>query len=436
MFSPKYEGEGIGSAPAPCMSGMEYHPSVRYPPGVSNRSQISAVPPPPLRDGLVKQWMLKPGIDFFNHGSFGALPRAVFDAQNAWRLRLEAEPIELIGRRCEDLVREAKKPVGEWLGMNESDFGLVTNATEGVNAALQSLSLAPGDELLATSHVYNAVRQAMRHTARRAGAEYCEVKIPLPLRSPGGITETVLGALTSRTRVLVIDHVTSPTGLVFPVEQIIAGCMNRKNPVDVLVDGAHVPGMLPLNVGKLGAAYYAANLHKWVCAPKGSAFLWVRPDLQPAVHPAVISHHLGEGFSREFGWQGTRDLSSWFTIPRAMEFMAELGWERVMDHNHRMAAWAHRMLVERWKVEPISPLDGSMLGSTATVRLPDPLDGMDAAQSAALQQRLYSEFGIEVPLVWNEGWTLRVSCQVYNTAAQYERLAEVIETIARTSAKG
>jgi isopenicillin-N epimerase len=401
---------------------------------VNERNHIFAQPPSPLRDGLAREWMLKGGIDFFNHGSFGAVPRAVFEAQSAWRVKLESEPIELIGRRWEDLVREAKRPVGAWLGMSENDFGLVTNATEGVNAALQSLSLSTGDELLATSHVYNAVRQAMRHTARRAGAEYREVKIPLPVRSTGEITETVLGALTPRTRVLVIDHITSPTALVFPVQQIIEGCANRKNPVDVLVDGAHAPGMVPLDVGKLGAAYYAANLHKWVCAPKGSAFLWVRPDLQPAVHPAVISHHWGEGFAREFGWQGTRDLSAWLTIPRAMQFMADLGWGRVMGHNHHMAAWAHRMLVERWKVEPISPLDGSMLGSTATVRLPAPLAAMDAAQSAALQQRLYTEFGIEVPLVWNEGWTLRVSCQVYNSAAQYERLAGVIESIARSRA--
>ena len=226
-----------------------------------------------------------------------------------------------------------------------------------------------------------------------------------------------------------VDHVTSPTALVFPVEKIIAGC--RARGVDVLVDGAHAPGMLDLNVERLGAAYYAGNLHKWPCAPKGSAFLWMRRDRQADVHPLVLSHHLGEGFAREFGWQGTRDLSAWLTLPRALAFMADLGWDHVRRHNHDLAAWAHRLLCDRWRVEPLSPTDGALLGSMAAVPLPPPLNRMTEAEGLALQQRLYTEHRVEVPLMsWNGRWLLRVSCQVYNAPVQYERLAELVSRLA------
>jgi isopenicillin-N epimerase len=373
--------------------------------------------------------MLKEGITFLNHGSFGAVPRVVFEAHNEWRRRIEAEPVELLGRRNFELIAQAKRPVAQWLGMNDADFGFVTNATEGINAVLRSLNLNAGDELVTTNHVYHAVRQAMRLTARRAGAVVKEVAVNVPVESAEQIVAAVLDGLTPRTRLVVIDHVTSPTALVFPVEEIIAGCTSRG--VDVLVDGAHAPGMVPLNVEKLGSAYYAANLHKWVCAPKGSAFLWVRPDRKKDVHPAVVSHFLDEGFSREFGWQGTRDIGSWLTVPTALEFMGELGWDRVMDHNHRMALWAHELLCRKWGVKPMSPLDGSLLGSMATVSLPPPLEALSVEQCEALQQRLYSEFGIEVPLMrWNGRVCLRVSCQVYNSPAEYERVAEVVGIVA------
>lgn len=375
--------------------------------------------------------MLKDGISFLNHGSFGATPRAVFEAQNDWRRRIEAEPVEILGRRNAALVETAKEPVGKLLGMSPANFGFVTNATEGINAVLRSLALSPDDELLTTDHVYHAVRQAMRLTARRSGATVREVAVALPVASAGRITDTVLNAISPKTRLLLIDHVTSPTGLVFPVEQIVAECTKRG--VDVLIDGAHAPGMVRLDVEKLGATYYAANLHKWVCAPKGSAFVWVRPDRQREVHPTVVSHFLDEGFTREFGWQGTRDISAWLTVPPAIQFMSELGWDRVIDHNHRLASWAHRYLCEKFGVAPLSPLDGSLLGSTASVMLPSPLDRLTLKEVEALQQRMYSEFGFEVPLMrWNDRVMLRVSCQVYNQPEEYERLAATILKIAAT----
>ena len=382
-------------------------------------------PPSPLAPKLKSQWLLDEKIVFLNHGSFGATPRCVFVEQTRWRLKIEAEPIEMLGRRVPELLDVVKQTVGQWLGMRQSDFGFVTNATEGINAVLRSMPLRPEDELVTTNHVYHAVRQAMRYAAGRAGAGYREIEVPLPVESAKQVADRVLNGLSPRTRLLIIDHITSPTALIFPVEQIVAGCAERG--VDVMVDGAHAPGMLPLDVSRLGAAYYAGNLHKWACAPKGSGFLWVRSDRQADVHPLVISHHLGEGLAREFSWQGTRDISAWLSIPRAIQFMSDLGWDQVMSHNRAMARWAGRMLVDRWKVEPIAPTDGSMTGSMVTVPLPDSVDASNEAKVRSLQQRLYDEHHIEAPLMhWGGRSFIRPCCQVYNAPVDYERLGDAI----------
>ena len=309
--------------------------------------------------------------------------------------------------------------------MSESDFGFVTNATEGVNAVLRSMPLRPEDELVTTNHVYHAVRQAMKYAAGRTGAGYREIDVPLPVESAKQVADRVLNGLSPRTRLLVIDHITSPTALIFPVEQIVAGC--AAHGVDVLIDGAHAPGMLPLDVSRLGAAYYAGNLHKWACAPKGSGFLWVRPDRQADVHPLVISHYLGEGFAREFSWQGTRDISAWLSIPRALQFMSDLGWDQVMSHNRAMARWAGWMLSERWDVQPIAPTDGSMSGSMVTVPLPESIDASNDEKVQSFQQWLYDEHHIEAPLMrWGGRSFIRPCCQVYNAPDDYVRLGDAI----------
>jgi isopenicillin-N epimerase len=386
------------------------------------------IPPPVFRENIRSEWMLRPDIAFLNHGSFGAVPRCVFEEQERWRRRIEAEPVELLGRRCRDLLDESKGVIGQWLGMAPEDFGFVTNATEGINAVLRSLQFRPEDELVTTTHVYNAVRQTMRHVAQQTGAGYREIDIPLPLHSARQIVDAVAGGLSARTKMLVIDHITSPTGLVFPVEAIAAVCAQRG--IDVLIDGAHAPGMLPLNVPGVGAAYYAGNLHKWTCAPKGAGFLWVRPDRQAGIHPAVVSHDWGSGLAAEFNWQGTRDISAWLSVPRAMAFMAELGWEKVQAHNHALAVWAHQMLQKAWEVEPVSPLDGQLLGSMATLNMPGWLPAMNDAQAPAVQHSLYVQHGIEVPLFsWGGQWRLRVSCQVYNHPEEYEKLGKAIREV-------
>jgi isopenicillin-N epimerase len=385
--------------------------------------------PAPLGDDLRSQWMLRDDVIFLNHGSFGAVPRSVLAEQDRWRRRLESEPIELLGRRQAELIAVAKEPLSAFLHMRPDDFGLVTNATEGINAVLGSLRFSPGDELLTTSHVYNAVRQAMRHVAGRNDASYREIPVPTPVESAAQIAQTIADAIGDRTRLLVIDHITSPTALLFPVEPIAAACAARG--VELLVDGAHAPGMLDLDVPATGATYYAGNLHKWSCAPKGCAFLWVAPHRQADIHPCIISHMYGQGLAAEFGWQGTRDASGWLTIPAALRFMSDIGWERIRQHNHALAVWAHAMLCQRFGVPPLSPIDGSLLGATATVRLPPPLADMNDDQAKALQQSLYTDHRIEVPLVaWQGAHHLRVSCQVHNRPDDYHRLAEVISAVA------
>jgi isopenicillin-N epimerase len=369
-------------------------------------------------------------VVFLNHGSFGATPRAVLEAQTAWRRQLEANPVEFLDQRGRTEMEKAKQVVGGFVGAQPQDFGFVTNATEGINAVLRSLRFAPGDELVSTNHVYNAIRQTMRYVARETGAKPVEVEIPLPIRSGDEVADAITGALGDRTRLVVLDHITSPTAVVFPVERICALCAERG--IDVLIDGAHAPGMIDLDIERLGAAYFAGNLHKWVCGPKGAAFLWVRPDKQPGIHPNTISHFLDEGLPAEFGWQGTRDVTAWLGAADAIRFMDRtLGWDRIRRHNHQLAVWVQALWCRRWGesggcgAEPATPLDGSMLGSMATVALP--LQARQRFESPeALQARLFEAHCIEIPIIdWSGRWWIRASCQVYNTPDQYEHAADV-----------
>jgi isopenicillin-N epimerase len=378
-----------------------------------------------LGTGLLSHWELDPSVVFLNHGCFGAAPRAVLESQAAWQRRIEARPIELLERRRAELLAGAKKAVGGFLGARPQDFGFVTNATGGANAVLRSLRFAPDDELVTTNHVYNAIRQTMRYVAEQAGARYIEVPIPLPVSSGDDVVHAIAAALGDRTRLLVVDHITSPTAVVFPIERILAICARRG--IDVLIDGAHTPGMIEVNLEGLGAAYFTGNLHKWACAPKGAAFLWVRPDKQPGIHPTTISHFLDEGLASEFAWQGTRDITAWLCAAEAIEFMERsFGWQRVRRHNHELAVWVQSLLCRRWEVEPSTPQDGSMLGSMATVPLPP--QARQAFESVeALHAQLWERHRIEVAAIdWGDRWWIRPSCQVYNTPDQYERLADAV----------
>jgi isopenicillin-N epimerase len=379
--------------------------------------------PAPLGDNLIQQWALDSSYTFLNHGCFGARARTVLEKQ--WKLRLdfESRPVDWLDRQRTDLIDQAKIVPGKFLGMTPANFGFVSNATAGINAVLRSLHLEPGDELLTTDHVYNAVRQTMKHVAEEHDAKYIEAAIPLPLHSPHDVTLAIQKALSKKTKLLVVDHVTSPTALVFPVQAIVQLCKTRG--ITVLVDGAHAPGMLPLNVEQLDADYYAGNLHKWVCAPPGAGFVWARADRQTGLHPPTISHFRKEGFTSEFNWQATRDISPWLCATVSIEFMQQFGWDRVMRHNHQMATWVQAMLCQKWDVKPASPIDGSMLGSMATVELPAQDVLRDRFKEILkLRDVLYEVHRIEVPIVdWGGKWWTRPCCQIYNTPDQFERLA-------------
>lgn len=363
------------------------------------------------------EWELRPDVAFLNHGSFGAVPRRVSACQERWRKRIEAEPVEYLGRRMPGLVEEAKRPVAKLLGMKVEDFGLVTNATEGVNAVLRSLRFERDDELLTTDHVYNAVYKAMLNVAEMAGARVIKAPVALPVVGAEQVVEAVMSRVTDRTKLVVIDHATSPTALIFPVERIVKLCAARG--VDVLVDGAHAPGMLPLDIESIGAAYYAGNLHKWVCAPRGCGFIWVRKDRRELIHPCVVSHDYGNGLQKEFNWQGTRDFTAWLALPAAVSFLTELGWDEVRRHNHNLAKWGRQLIEERLSAAPIAPT--KMMGSMGAVLLPRGIDGMK------LQQPLYDQFRIEAPFMVNEGLHfVRVSAHLYNRPEDYERLADAL----------
>lgn len=377
---------------------------------------------------------------FLNHGSFGACPTAVLDAQSEWRARMEREPVLFLHRELEHHLDAARASLGEFLGADPDDLAFVTNATVGVNTVLRSLRLAPGDEVVTTDHEYNACRNALDSVAASAGARVVQAQIPFPGCTPDGVVDAIAAVLSPRTRLVLIDHVTSPTGLVFPVERVIA--IARTRGIDVLVDGAHAPGMLDLDLGTLGAAYYTGNCHKWLCAPKGAAFLWVRRDLQAQVRPLVISHGANSPrtdrsrFRLEFDFVGTGDYTPFLTVPTALTTMAGIvtgGFPALRAHNHALTCYGRDVLCRVLGIAAPAP-DG-MLGSLAAVPLPDadapalPPLGLDP-----LQVRLFDEHAIEVPVpAWprRPKRLLRISAQAYNTRAQYDHLAAALETCLR-----
>jgi isopenicillin-N epimerase len=307
-----------------------------------------------------------------------------------------------------------------------------------VNAVVRSFKLRRGDELLTTAHDYNACRNVLVEATRRAGAKLAVAQIPFPLSSTDEVAEAILAAVTPRTRLAMIDHVTSNTAVVFPLARIIRELEQRG--VDTLVDGAHAPGMLPLNLKRLQPAYYTGNLHKWVCAPKGAAFLWARADKQRELQPAVISHGNNRprpghnGFQDRFDWAGTIDPTPWFCVPEAIRWLGRLlpgGWRELRKRNHALAVQARRLLCQRLEVEP--PCPEKMLGSMAAIPLPERFQGVPRSGKIDSEQlRLYDKFGIEVPCfrVGNPAKRFfRISAQIYNSLADYERLAEALQQV-------
>ena len=379
-------------------------------------------------------WPLDPGIVFLNHGSFGACPAEVLRYQADLRAEMEAEPVRFLSRELDDRLDVARAALAAFLGADPDDLAFVTNATSGVNAVLRSRVFEPGDELVTTNHAYNACKNALEYVAQRRGARVVIVTLPFPT-TPDAVVDAVLAHVTTRTRLALLDHVTSPTALVLPIERLITELSRRS--VDVLVDGAHAPGMVPLDLRTLGATYYSGNCHKWLCAPKGSAFLWVRRDRHADVRPLTISHGANAQrpgrarFRLEFDWTGTSDPTAWLTVPKAIDYVGALlpgGWRAVMARNHALALDARQLLCDAAGTAP--PCPETMVGSLASVVLPDgPTTDVSWHNPDPLQPRLFHGWGIEVPIM---SWPspprrlIRVSAQLYNQRAQYARLGEAL----------
>jgi isopenicillin-N epimerase len=387
-----------------------------------------------VSEDLAGLWSLERGLVFLNHGSFGACPTEVLRHQAALRAEMEAEPVRFLSRELDDRLDVARAALAAFLGADADDLAFVTNATSGVNAVLRSRVFAAGDELLTTDHVYGACRNTLNFVAERAGARVVIVTVPFPIGSPDEVVEAVLAKVTPRTRLALLDHITSPTALILPIERLIAELGARG--VDVLVDGAHAPGMVPLNLAALGATYYSGNCHKWLCAPKGSAFLWTRRDRQADVRPLTISHGataVRPGRSRfrlEFDWTGTSDPTAWLTVPKAIEYLPTLvegGWPALMARNRALALEARRLLCAAAGTPP--PCPDEMIGSLAAVRLPDGTAEVGWRRPDPLQPRLFEDWRIEVPVM---SWPaaprrlVRISAQLYNRREHYERLAEAL----------
>jgi len=382
---------------------------------------------PPLLGAPVRhEWTLDPDFLTVNHGSFGATPRAVLAVQEDWRRRMQAQPTRFTQVVLPDALRAAAERLARFMGAEGKDLGFLENATVGCNAVLRSHRLQPGDEVLVLTHGYGAVRNTVRYVTELAGARMTEAAVPFPNPDADGVIAGLLAAITPRTRLVVLDHITSPSALVLPIERMVAACHERGVPV--LVDGAHGPGQVGVDLPAIGADWYVGNCHKWLCAPTGSAFIWAAPDRQEGLHPVTISHGYDKGFLEEFDWTGTRDFSAFLAVPAAIDFHARLGGEALRARNVALADEATALLARRLNTE--IGASGSLAGAMGVVRLP--VAGDITAERARILRGRLLEAKTDAPLHVMAGsiW-LRLSAHAYNEPADYERLAEVVAHVLR-----
>jgi isopenicillin-N epimerase len=384
---------------------------------------------------LSRHWTLDARIEFLNHGSFGACPSRILEVQDELRARMERQPVLFLSRELEALFDQARGALATFVDADPDDLAFMPNATSGVSTVVRSLRLAPGDELLTTDHEYNACRNALR-AMERVGARVVVASVPWPSVTAGQVIDAVLGAVTPRTRLVLIDHVTSPTGLVFPVETLVRALEERG--VDTLVDGAHAPGMVPLSVRRIGAAYYTGNCHKWLCTPKGSGFLHVRRDRQDGMLPLAVSHGYNSNrtdrsrFRLLFDVGGTDDPTPFLCIPEAIRFLGSLlpgGWPELMRRNRALAVEGRALLCQALRIAEPAPED--MIGSLASVPLPDSRGPAPDPGSLydPLQRTLYDRHRIEVPVFTfpeHPRRLVRISAQLYNSRRQFELLARAL----------
>ena len=372
---------------------------------------------------LKQHFLLDPEIHFLNHGSFGATPIPVFDAYQGWQRRLERQPVLFLGREYDSLLKESRAVLGDYLNADVDDLVYIPNATHGVNMIARSLILQPGDEILATDHEYGACDYTWQFLCSKAGATYVQQPIPLPIGSADEIVEQFWAGVTGRTKVIYLSHITSPTALSLPVEVICQRA--RAEGILTIVDGAHAPGQISLDLQALGADFYTGNCHKWMLAPKGAAFLHARREVQGLVEPLVVSW--GYGNNLDFGtgsryidllqWTGTRDPAAFLAVPEAIAFMRKHVWDAVRRDCHVLLQQAISEICNLTGLAPLYPLDSNFYSQMAIAPLPSDTNLL------TLKAHLYDEFRVEVPLIeWQGRKFVRVSVQGYNTRADIEAL--------------
>ncbi|HET7094946.1 MAG TPA: aminotransferase class V-fold PLP-dependent enzyme [Thermomicrobiales bacterium] len=385
---------------------------------------------PNLRD----EFLLDPEVVFLNHGSFGATPKPVFDDDQRWQRELERQPVEFLGRRSEALLDEARADVARYLGAEPRDLVFVPNATTGVNIVARSLALDPGDEILTTDLEYGACDRAWDEACRKAGARVIRMPIALPVGDPAAVVDAVWQGATPRTRVLYLSHITSGTALTLPIEPLIQRA--REAGVFTVIDGAHAPGHIPVDLTAIGADAYSGNLHKWLCAPKGAGVLHVRREHHAWMGSDIVSwgwveesDHFRDDdlFVSRNAWQGTRDVAAYLAAPAAIRYQAERDWPSVRARCHDLVSDARRRIGALTGLPPAAPEPAEADWPWFCQMAIAPLPPVDARE---LKRRLYDEFRVEVPITQRDGQAyIRVSIQGYNTASDVDALLNALERL-------
>jgi isopenicillin-N epimerase len=382
----------------------------------------------PSAEELRSLFLLDPEVTFLNHGSYGACPEPVFAVYQRWQRELERQPVEFLGRRYHTLLAEVRAALASYLSCNPGDVVLCDNATSGVNVVARSLDLQPGDEVLTTDHEYGACDLTWQYLHERRGVRIVRAPVDLPIGSVEEVVEAVWSRVTSRTRVLFLSHITSATALRFPIEELCHRA--RTAGIFSLIDGAHAPGHIAVDLEAIGADAYTGNLHKWLCAPKGSAFLHIRPDHQPLIQAPIVSwgwgdaeqyDHQASQFLRRNEWQGTRDPSAWLAVPAAIAFQAEHDWEAVRERCRELARCVRGEVASRYGLPPVAPDES--FWRLQMVACPVPV-----ADGKAVQRALWADHRVEVPFTrWRGQWHVRVSVQGYTSEADLARLLAALD---------
>jgi isopenicillin-N epimerase len=370
---------------------------------------------------LKEQFLLDPDIAYLNHGSYGACPRPVFEVYQEWQLRTEREPTQFFFREADAELDAARATIGRYLNADADDLVFVPNATIGLNTVIRSLHLEAGDEILTTDHEYGALDYTWEFMCSKTGACYRPHPIPMPVTTHADFVESFWSAVTPRTRVIYISHMTSPTALIFPVQEICRRA--RAAGILTIVDGAHIPGHIPLDLRALDADFYSGNFHKWLCAPRGSAFLYVKREHHRLIEPLVISWGWPEreSFVRQNQWQGTRELAAFLSVPAAIAFQEQHHWSTVRAECHALVTSAQTRIARLEGAQMVSPNNGEWFAQMVTLLLPP----CDVEQ---IERTLLHDYKVDIPVrAWREHRFIRVSIQGYNTADDVDRLLSGLE---------